>query len=406
MPLVDRRSPLTSMNARASDVAAHTVEQVMPIQQQRLMAAFRVQGLKGILYSYLRQGMRCTCHLKDHAVAELNDDGKASDGAINRVLTGHTNFGISDYSDRPSYPDEEFDTFGDDETSPNNEFNKWLGDLNTSKNHLSDFSEVNDDGQNDGDLDLPEFDLGDLGLSDASCPICFGSTYVGGYSMMRGFRKVFVPSEMRTASTLALPKFELTPGTHTMTLTVPAGVKKLDVFRAMLNRTPVAAEFSIDGVKVQGRHVARMVADGRPHILEVTTKSNITHVEIQFATSDEPMYFELPRRNRSADMSLLEQQDPFQVIVSPEIPEINAMDIIVESQMGKHLLVTSVNPWETRARSMLGHEVQVRVVQPQELYTILPMRDHVVQKTQTAQTARVAKSQSLSGILQTRTLTF
>lgn len=401
MPFIDRRSPLTSMNARASDVAAHTVEQVVPIQQQRMMAAFRVQGIQGILYSRLGQGLRCTCHTKEHSLVKLDSDGKAAPGAINRVLTGHQNFGVSDYQARPANADEEFEFLDKEPTSPTNGFDQWLGDLDRAVDNKSSTSGVYDDGVSDGGMDLPDFDLNELGITDVSCPICFGSTYVGGYSMMRGFRKVFVPSEMQTQSIIDPNTWTLSPGTHIMTLQAPKGLTQLDVFRAMNGKIPVVAQFFIDNAPAVGQSLIRMVGDGMPHVLRVVTQSSITHIEIQFALSQEPMYFELPKRARSQDLSLLEQQEPFQIIVSPDVPLLNAQDIIVESQMGKHLIVTQVTPWNTRAMAMLGHEVQVRVAQPQELYTLLPLRQHVISKPQAANLARPSKSTVVSGMVPT-----
>ena len=371
---MDRKSPISSANARASDVAARMVEQLAPIQQQKMMSAFRVQGIQGVLYSHLTQGVRCTCHTKDATVVQLSPDGKAAPGAINRVLTGNTNFGISKYAT----PDEEFDSFDIEPTSPQNPFNEWLGDLNTSDNHLSDEPAVNDDGQSSPDLDdlLEGFDLGELGLSDVSCPICFGSSYVGGYSAFRGFRRVIIPSELSTSSTLDLPSFELQPGTHSVKVTLPQGANQLEAFRVLCGKKVVPATFALDGTPLANQNILRW-CDGRPHVLTIQTASPMTHMEIQFSLSPEPIYFEVPKRQHSSSIEFLEQQEPFQILVSPDVPAMKTLDIIAESQMGKMLIVQSVNPWTTRNRNMLGHEVMVRVAQPQELYNILPFRGRI-----------------------------
>lgn len=406
MPLVDRRSNLTSMNARVSDVAQKMVEQVAPIHQQRMMAAFRVQGLQGILYSRLNQGPRCTCHSRNNEIVNLDPDGKASAGAINRVLTGSQNFGVSDYKDRPATADEEFDVFGDDATSPNNAFNQWMGTDNTTRDNSSDETMVYDDGQSADGLDLPDFDLNEFGLSDVTCPICFGSNVVGGYSMMRGFRKVFVPSDFATHSVVDPLTFELSPGEHTTAITVPRGVTRLDVFRVMRGKVPVAAKFYVDNQDVSNANLVRALGDGIVRKLRVVTDSPMTHVEIQFALSEESMYFEVPKRTRTPDLAVLEQHEPFQIIVSPDVPQLYAQDIIVESQLGKHLIVTQVSPWNTKAMTVLGHEVQVRVAQPQELYTILPLREHVLRKPKTTVQARPSKSVTVSGFKPARSFKF
>lgn len=402
MPLIDRRSPMTSANARASDVAARLTESVIPLQQQKMAAAFRVQGIQGILYSHLRQGVRCSCHSKNVVTSQLSPDGKASPGAINRVLSGGK-FGISDYADTP---ETEFDEFDELPTSPKNPFNKWMGDLNTGDNQPSDSSLVNDDGQSVGNVDdiLGDFDLGSAGFSDVSCPICFGSSYVGGYSMFNGHRLVIVPQQMQTASNLDLHTFELSPGTHTTTINLPLGAVSLDVFRAMRGDIPVVARFKIDGQSTANTNVLRF-CDGKPHILTIEAGVPITHIEIQFATSNESLYFEFPKRTKTSDLSLLEQEEPFQIIVSPDIPVLNTLDVIAESQTGKLLLVTTANPWNSRNRQMLGHEVMVRVTQPQELYRILPIRRHVANQ-KVVKTIRPAKSSTISGVTSTKGFTF
>ena len=64
------------------------------------------------------------------------------------------------------------------------------------------------------------------------------------------------------------------------------------------------------------------------------------------------------------------------------------MDVIVESQLGKILVVQSVDTWKTRQRSILGWEIQVRVIQPQELFRILPARGRIKSKDRTTEFSR------------------
>ena len=395
MPFLERRSPMTPANARASDIASRMVEHLVPLQQARMAAAFRVQGIQGILYSHLTQGRPCTCKSANHEVNRLSPDGKADLGTINRVLSGSSNFGVSDYE---SSPEDDFEFLDDAPTSPNNKFQQWVHNVQAADDDPSDEPTVGDDGQSSPDLEnlLGGFDLGSIGYSDVSCPICFGSGYVGGYSMSKGFRRVLIPSEMQTQSTLDLPSFALLPGTHTVNLTLPRGATQLDVFRALNGSSVVAVDFYLDNIPLKGKNVLRF-CDGRQHLLTIDAKVPITHVEIQFATSEESMYFEIPRLSKSADIAVLEQQEPFQIIVSPDVPMLKSLDVIAESQRGKLLIVQTVNEWNTRRREMLGHEIMVRVAQPQELYRILPVRSKVTAQ-QPIEPARPAKSKTISGM--------
>ena len=235
-----------------------------------------------------------------------------------------------------------------------------------------------------------------LGISDVSCPICFGSGYVGGYAPFRTWRHVIVPSELDTNSFYELPDLELSAGTHRVMVTLPRGAVILDVFRTMCKDKVTASKFYLDGIEVTNRRILDY-CDGAPHELKIVTAEPLTHVEMQAALSKEPIYFEFPKRTKSADISLLEQTDPFQIVVSPDVPLLQSLDIISESQNGKILIVQSVNPWNTRNHQMLGWECQVRVVQPQELYRILPFRRHVAGQKRTDY-AIPSKAQATSGL--------
>lgn len=403
MPLVNKRSPLTSANARNADVAHALTEYITPMQQMKTMSAFRVQGIQALLYSKLGNGKLCTCQTRNVTVSKLSEDGKASPGAINRLILGNDNFGISDYN--PSLPEVAGDDPFDLETSPLNTNNPYRGDFNKvghgDNSQDSNIAEIDpefgDNGQFSPDLEdmFKDFDLSHLGISDVSCPICFGTGYVGGYSTFRSWRKVLVPSDLYTISFLELPEMRLSPGTHQVQIVLPLGACILDVWRTMNGSKATLSTFYLDGMDLTNKRILDY-CDGKPHTLEIVTKEPLTHIELQIGLSKEPIYFEFPRLPRNADISLLEQEDPFQIIVSPDVPNLQSLDIIAESQQGKILIVQSVNPWNTRNRQMLGWECQVRVAQPQELWKILPFRRHITGQ-KVANEARLAKSKLISG---------
>jgi hypothetical protein len=379
MPIIERRSNLTPNNARNSDVAHNLTEHIAPMQQQKMMAAFRVQGIQAILYSKLTQGRICSCASRNNQASKLSPDGKASSGAINRILGGNENFGVSNYNPY------EIDITEDPTNRPSSRANsnQWLGTDHTvgSRTGSTRITELSlqpkvGDNQSSPDLEdlFADFDMGHFGLTDVSCPICFGTTFVGGYTMFRGFRKVLVPQDFDTLSYLDLETFCLSPGTHEADITLPKGACVVDVFRAMNGNLAVPANFYLDNKEIKN---VLHFCDGLQHRLKVVTESSITHLEIQLGLNKEPIYFEVPKRPKSSDLSLLAQEEPFQVIVSPDVPNLQTLDIIAESQLGKILIVQSCSPWNTRNRQMLGWECQVRVAQPQELWNILPFRRHI-----------------------------
>ena len=381
MPLVDRRSRLNPANTRNADVAHKLIEHVAPMQQSKMQAAFRVNGIAGILYNKLQQGRPCLCHRQNTEANVLSPDGKATSGTIDRIITGNSNFGISSYS--PMVDDTGFNNFGVRKTSPGNLQNEWLGDLNKVGNNLDDeFNSLyeepifGDNGQHSPDLiDLLDgFDPAELGLSDVSCPICFGTNYVGGYSPFRSWRHVILSTELETVSSfLELPSFALSPGTHNFKLTLPKGAIGLDVCRTMNGKFQTNSTFLLDNVDITRSRFVQY-CDGKPHNFTIVTKEPLTHVELQTPLSYESVYFEIPKLTKTPDISFLDQQEPFNIVVSPDIPHLETLDLIAESQFGRILVVQQSNQWNTRLKNMLGFECQVRVAQPQELWNILPRR--------------------------------
>lgn len=368
-----------------------------------MAAAFRVQGLQGVLLNRLTQGRPCSCTQKNTQLTKLSPDGKASSGAINRILTGSSEFGVRNYS---TTPEQDFDSFADDSGD-------WLSTNNNvgpEDGHSTDLGtgpEVGDNGQFSPDLDamFGDFDLSSLGMTDVSCPICFGSNYVGGYSMFRGQRLVLVPLDFKTSSTLDPLSFELSAGTHYAQVTLPRGAVGVDTLRVMCGTKQVQATLTIDTIPLTSRNILPY-CDGRPHLLAVILAGPMTHVEMQFALSQEPIYFEIPKLSKSQDIALLEPTEPFQIIVSPDVPTLQVMDLILESQMGKVLIVGTVNPWNTRNRAILGHEAQVRVAQPQELWNILSHRRPYPTSPKTTNMPGLAQSRTVSGFVNSQGSSF
>jgi hypothetical protein len=127
-----------------------------------------------------------------------------------------------------------------------------------------------------------------------------------------------------------------------------------------------------------------------PHVINVQlVNSEVwTHLEIQFNVSKESAYFEFPKLKKGSDITKIDTTEPFNIILSPNIPSLRPLDIIVESTFGKCLVVQNSDWWNTRNRQVLGWECTVRVIQPQELYRILPVRGRVLTKNVTTNLVR------------------
>lgn len=79
----------------------------------------------------------------------------------------------------------------------------------------------------------------------------------------------------------------------------------------------------------------------------------------------------------------MDSTDNFQIILSPDVPQIEPTDIIIESMWGKALMVQDKTWMNTRNRQMFGYEINVRVIQPAELFYLLPKRKPITPNTTT-----------------------
>ncbi len=387
-------------NARASDVASKAVQEFLAAEQSRNYSAFRVQGYEGLLYNRMMQGPKCTCQATERQLASrLDIDGKASPGMINQMLTGEMTFTVSGYGASPK-SQQEYNPL-DALTSPRAPANKNQGQFDIYSADDSEFMPLhkfNESAFGDNGPVEPEsiddmvqdFDAGRMGMTDAHCHICYGTGFVGGYVPFNAHRVVLPINVMD----LDLAEIDLTqrPWTSdveevTATITLPRYVLGLDCIRLMNGGKQVQAQFFLDGMPCDTMKLLR-ACDGRPHVLAAKTvngkRHTVTHLELQLITSNQSPYFELPKLTKGSDTAKLEQLEPFTILLSANVPSVRSQDIIVERVFGKTLYVTDSNWHNTRNRNVIGWECQVRVLQPQEIYTMLPKRGRTLTKPPTS----------------------
>lgn len=389
-------------NARAADVAERMVEHIIPTEQRRQYDAFRIQGVTCVHFNRLTSGRKCNCKSSEKQLGGLLDEkGKASEGTINSLITGQPqmSFNITPYNQNQ----QRVTGYNNGQTSPQAPVNKNQGvfDVKTTGEDfpLADIIIEDDFGDNGPvspftiDDMVGDFNASTMGFSDVACPICFGTGFVGGFAPFHAHRQVFTVADVQLPLTgqIQLEELPWTATTSTgfsVLVTLPRGAIGVDAFRVWNSADPVPASFSIDSQPLTGITSLLAFCDGRPHVLTASFSGKFTHLELQFNLTTESVYFEFPKRPGSADTSLLEQMEPFQIILSPNLPAINSMDVIVESQLGKVLVVQNINPWRSRLQNVLGWEVQVRVIQPMELFRILPHRGRIANKDRTTQMVR------------------
>lgn len=401
MPFVDNtNNAVLAANARASDVAEKAVREIIPVMQQRYYDAFRVQGIQAIHYNRLTNGRKCTCQTSQKQInGLLGKDGKADVGTINALITGNDNFGVTPYNFNQQRV-----TGKTNETSPLAPVNKYQGVFDI----LSDSQEFpmadlisgkpagfGDNGPVDAtniDEMVADFDASSFGFSDVACPICFGTGYIGGFSPYHGHRQVLTVADVqldpRGEIDFTKSPFVAHASYFNVLIKLPLGAIGIDTFRVLNGTETVGAIFAIDGQQLTSTLQILTFCDGKQHMLTASGLEEFTHMEMQFNLSKESVYFEFPRRPSSANTALLEQTEPFQIILSPNVPAMESQDIIVEQMLGKVLVVQNVNPWNSRDRNVLGWDAMVRVIQPQELYRILPGRGRTKLKDEATNIAR------------------
>lgn len=386
MPVLNlSNNQLLPPNQRASDVAAKAVEGIANIQQQKINAAFHVQGIQCILYHHLDSGKKCSCQSSGHKLnARLGKDGKASFGLINQLLTGGQ-FGVSDYDGSPLQAQKEAEK-SDLDVLAYSGADPMSSDLptiwNSARNNEFDEEAIGDDGVH-RNTDLVDeyngFDYDYATFGDHACPICFGHGYVGGYSVYNGYRKV-IPCENMNIGGTGILNVETSPYSASsqqlsFEITLPKGVVAIDACRLLNNWDVVPAQGTIDGLPMSPV-VIRAKCDGKKHLIAYHFKepTNFTHFEFQVNLSKKSAYLEFPKLSKNQRMDIIDRLDDFQLLLSPDIPTIDQEDVICDCMLGKAYYVQNTSWLNTRERQMLGWECNVRVVQPQEAFNHLPRR--------------------------------
>ena len=405
-------------NARAVDVAKESVARIAPVQARRYDAAFRVQGYNGILYTRLSHGVACSCCSQADSASQqvrLDEDGKADIGIINSLLTGKEFSSANPLGHvaatthqakksmleiapigyqraRIKYPDRsdeeirayEMDSGNTRSYIPSTSSDHWATDDRSESTGTVVSEGVGPNGPVSDSEEVSENFLTTAahGFTDSSCPICFGSGFVGGYSVFRGWRKVLVPNG-RDASITPGGSLDMMDSPWTVdtgcswTLAFPLGAVDVDSIRVLCDDATVyQAVIRIDGVTITANHQLARFCDGYSHTVTVSVPEGVrfSHVELQINQSHESANFEFPRKSKNANMSFLERTDPFQLVFSPLIPLLKTQDIIVESVTGQVLQVKECTSWNDNRVNTLGWEANVRPTQPMEIFSLLPKR--------------------------------
>jgi len=397
---------ITPANNRAVAVAKSTLQHIVPVQQRRFANAFAVAGYSTLVYNLLEAGKPCSCGAKGKVLANrLNEEGKLDSGEINKLVTGGYEFKILPYGvsrtptkmwreekelSEPMRPELEYQVDEDGESQPPPFLNVSRDENNPAAKYIQDGGfGANGPVQTQETIDSLEespFDPETFELNNVSCPICLGTSYVGGATLLGGWREILTPEDMESDGVidpLAKPLKVEQATSSRWKLILPRGAWSLDALKVWNKNKIVPATILVDSIPVTSEYDFLKFCDGTEHTIDVifSEKSEFTHVEIQAAVSETPFHIEFPQLNETSDLSKLDRTEDVQIYASPELPFVRTRDLLVESTFGKVFQVINSTHWNDQQQRLLGWNMNARVVQPQELWNLLPRRNVQKQKT-------------------------
>lgn len=384
MPILTRFSGrVLPANQRAVDVARQEIQRLIPAHAQRTHNALAVGGYESIIYLRKTTGQHCACKRKSKEVhSRLDQDGNLSPGLIETLITGDQSgpvaYGTS-YRNRDTYFD--VDQSVEDLVDP---FNRSGKSAIPDANRMTVDSQDNNSGtllEDDGLEELvtgPVLDYGGTGLTDNSCPICFGTGFVGGYDLLSGYRSVlsYQHPSCSSSGVIDLNAFvpTITCDQITFTVLLPPAVA-VDAFKVYSVREIMRPTITVDGNAVLGPKQLLPYCDGTEHTIELKWDSlvNFTHLEIQLQTADS-IPIDFPKTTRQSLQTVIDNYGDMQIQVSPFVPLLRPGDVVAESTLGRNFMVKNVSPHIDIRAHALGWEADIRVIQPQELTWLLPRR--------------------------------
>lgn len=408
MPISSRtNNKILPSNSRAVDVARKTLDTLIPIQQRRYANAFEVDSYETVVYTRLRHGTACSCQSQRKVAATLlGQDGKMPPGAMDQILTGGLEFKVNAYGARiPPRPDLRAERGKPEQR--NDDEDLFFDRLPNAKSAYA-FDIVDDDMDNPSAVTVDPLGSGVNGnaagpggtslddavdnfdgeefLNDTKCGICFGTGFVGGYSVLNGLRIIIDPTnpgvEVSGSIETNRQPYSFMADSVKVSVVLPRGIMGIDAVRVWNNDVPLDnATLKIDNLAYSPQ-LLMALSDGKAHTFEVLFQDLTywTHLELQFNMSNKRALFELPRMQEGSNMTLQDAIDDLTINASPSIPSLKREDVLVESTFGKVLIISSSTFWNDSKRNVLGWDVQTRVVQPSELLHALPRRKLTRQK--------------------------
>ncbi len=374
---------LHDKNTKAVDIAIDRIKTVAPIVQERYHNAFIVNGYQCLLYQKLNSGVKCSCTVSRASspiTPILDERGNAAQDNLQSLLTDSA-FGVADYGTTANSNKEPLKSYvidsqkiGKKTFQPENQLTNPLEtDVESDVNDI--FNEMQADFR-----------------STRRCGICYGSGFVGGYTLHNGNRFILCSVSpgveafgVTTDQTVFPHALEMdgADGYVDFTITLPWGALSVDTLKVWNNAetiTEVKLQIKEQAGDFQPLSQATLInfTKGTPVVIRVSDFTVFTHVELQFNMTEVTTYLEYPKFTKTGDLNVIDPTSPVQIIVSGLVYNIEAWDVIVDlhDRAGpRYWRVTDASNFQDRNSAIYGWEVNARLIQQNELAYNLPSRN-------------------------------
>lgn len=331
-------------NSRLPEIARRSIRAIGNAAAQQLVNAINVNGVPSLLYPRLQAGRKCTCQ-------QVNSSVLTADG----TLTEHQINGLVSITTPLSHDDNRVFTYG----LPNDPI-ALLDDPQTATPTFSRFA-------------------------DTACGVCFGTGFVGGFTLYNGFRIVAVPDDFDfdTGYTdqQSMPNLGVIPaqGTATTVITLPRGVQRV-IARRVLNSTDDLSA----SIKLSLSTQDTLASTGKPVEVVITNVTDedvmFTHLEIAALQTANLMKVDFPKLDKNPRVALYDDIGGQSIIIPPSVSGLPPLSIITENLWGAAWMLTEVNTVEDNSGFQHWYETSGRLIQASETYDALPHYSRVRRK--------------------------
>jgi len=351
-------SRLPVKNRRLVDTALNTMRNLHTANMENVDNAIQGTGFPVTIYNRLAIGNRCTCSFQSQRL--LDDAGNLPEHQIDSIL-GHEN-GLVDYAEdrkhkRPLGHNTEI-VMAEKVNNQAGQFDpdsglsqSWVGEGDLT----DDEDEANEQGIGDPHLKVMRSD-------SRACGICFGTTIVGGYSLIDGQRIVLSSVEMEESH---LAEIEVTGSPNFFTLHINGWVRWFVTVsgasqfalqpRLFNNVTPIRHEDYViewrDGNVWRELEDPLAIATGEETELRVRNMHEdvlkFTHIELvySFRALNDPKKADFPAIQKMTSQTMADALSGTTIIVAGEVL-LNKMAVVIDHlpYLSRHWMVSQVNP--------------------------------------------------------------